>query len=81
MTRDTEKCPLSVLPCKRVYFEKIYERVSVERGSTVRYMVRNLAITTMQLYKEKNLNKLSTSVYRENNLKCAEFNPSYIYSG
>ena len=51
MTRDTEKCPLSVLTgvrIKRVNFrEKIYElfvginetvrikRVSVERGSTV----------------------------------------------
>ena len=50
MTRDTEKCPLSVLTGVRIsglIFEKIYElfvgtnetvlikRVSVERGSTV----------------------------------------------
>ena len=50
MTRDTEKCPLSVLTgvrIKRVILEKIYElfvgtnetvsikRVSIERGSTV----------------------------------------------
>ena len=50
MTRDTEKCPLSVLTgvrIKRVILEKIYQlfvgtnetvrikRVSIERGSTV----------------------------------------------
>ena len=53
MTRETEKCPLSVLPgvrIKRVNLKKIYElfvgtnenvrikRLAVERGSTVLYL-------------------------------------------